>query len=159
MRVLVAEDDPISRHMLERTIRYWGHEVIPVPDGAMAWMFLNLRDLPDIALLDWEMPKIEGIDLCERIRGNPEMKDLYTIMLTSKGTDEDMLQGYQHGADDYVSKPISADDLKERLDRAVSIVGQHIGIDKRREVRFQNMKDFMGRKKASSGSPLPDGAS
>ena len=143
MKILVEEDDPVSRHMLVKTIIYWGHEVKAAGDGAMAWMLLSINKPPDIAILDWDMPKIKGIDLCEKIRRDPEISNIYLIMLTAKDSKDDMIRGYKHGVDDYLSKPVSADELRSGLNRAVEVVNMGIKIDKRRELRFQNMKRFM----------------
>ncbi len=145
MKILVAEDDPISRHMLEKTLKYWGYETICVQDGAMAMMFLYTKDHPDLALIDWEMPRLSGIKVCEKVRNDPDLKGLYIIMLTARSTKDDMMEGYGSGADDYLTKPVDSGALKESLDRAKMVEGKDLTVDQRMTIRRENVKAFLER--------------
>jgi DNA-binding response OmpR family regulator len=145
MKVLIAEDDPTSRYMLERTLGYWGYETISVCDGAMAMMFLSLEDPPDFVIMDWEMPKIKGTKVCDRMRANPDIKDLYVIMLTSRASKEDMMEGYRSGADDFITKPVSVSELKISVDKAAEITNRKIPLTSRKDIRIENINIYMQR--------------
>lgn len=115
MRVLVAEDDRVSLRILEVTLTKWGYEVVPCEDGAQAWETLQRGDPPGLALLDWMMPGMDGVDLCTRMRQSPSLSSVYTILLTARGRREDMVEGLDAGADDYVKKPFDREELRARL--------------------------------------------
>jgi phosphoserine phosphatase RsbU/P len=114
-RILIAEDHHVSRHLLERNLANWGFEVITVEDGEAALKVLEGENAPPIALLDWMMPKMDGSAVCERIRQLKDRPYVYLIMLTAKSQKEDVANGLEAGADDYVIKPFDADELRARL--------------------------------------------
>ena len=114
-RILIAEDHHVSRHLLERNLANWGFEVVTVEDGEAALKALEGENAPPIALLDWMMPKMDGSEVCTRIRQHKDRPYIYLIMLTAKSQKEDVASGLESGADDYVIKPFDADELRARL--------------------------------------------
>jgi diguanylate cyclase (GGDEF)-like protein len=120
-RILIAEDDPISRHMLQFFLVKWGYQVIVATDGIEALRILESRDAPSLAVLDWMMPGMEGPHVCKRIRENPERPYVYILLLTARNQQGDILLGLESGADDYLTKPFNAQELRARLH-----VGQRI---------------------------------
>jgi phosphoserine phosphatase RsbU/P len=115
MRLLIAEDDPISRRVLEATLIKWGYEVVVTGDGREAWEALQQENAPRLAILDWMMPHMDGLQLCEQARSNPAAESLYIILLTAKGEKADIAAGLEAGASDYVTKPFDAQELRARV--------------------------------------------
>lgn len=115
MRILIAEDDTIIRRLLEVTLSRSGYEVISACDGRQALDAISRPDAPRLAVLDWMMPEIDGIDVCRRIRANPDLPYVYILMLTAKGRKEDLVQGLDAGADDFLTKPFDPQELRSRL--------------------------------------------
>ena len=115
MRILIAEDDPLPRAILERTLKKWDHEVVLACDGAEAWQILKGEDAPKLAILDWIMPGLDGPDLCRKVRDLVRPEPTYIILLTSKQHKEDVVAGLDSGADDYVTKPFDPQELKSRI--------------------------------------------
>jgi serine/threonine protein kinase len=122
MKVLVADDDALWRKLLDQNIRRWGYEVVEAEDGLQAWKILQESTAPRIAILDWQMPELDGVEICRRIRHSLNLPFVYTIILTSRGTREDMVAGLESGADDYIVKPVDMAILRSRLTAAVRIV-------------------------------------
>jgi len=122
MKVLVADDDALWRKLLDQNIRRWGYEVMEAADGLRAWQILQESTPPRIAILDWEMPELDGVEICRRIRRSLNLPFIYTIILTGRGTQEDMVAGLESGADDYIVKPVDMAILRGRLTAAVRIV-------------------------------------
>jgi sigma-B regulation protein RsbU (phosphoserine phosphatase) len=120
MRILIAEDDMVSRRVLETTLRKWGHDPVIATDGAVAWSILRGGDAPPLAVLDWMMPGADGVELCRRVR--EAGRATYLILLTAKGTKDDMVTGLDAGADDYVVKPFNRDELRARIGGGVRVV-------------------------------------
>lgn len=123
MRALVAEDDPTTRRILESILGRWGYETIAVEDGAAAWDVLQGDDAPQLALLDWMMPQLEGIEVCRRIRRLPLGSSMYIILLTSRSEQDDIVEGLEAGANDYIVKPFAPEELRARLAVGVRVVG------------------------------------
>ncbi len=122
MKILVAEDNPLWRSVLTRNVENWGHEAVVAEDGLQAWEVLRRDDAPRLAILDWQMPGIDGIELCRRVKRNAEHPFTYVVMLTSRDAQEDMVAGLDAGADDYLTKPIEPAVLKSRIAAAERIV-------------------------------------
>lgn len=114
MRILIAEDDPVSRCFLEATLVKSGYEVTVTCDGHQAWEALE-RDTPAIAILDWMMPGIDGVEVCRRARAIQSPTPTYLILLTAKSEKGDIVQGLEAGADDYVTKPFDRQELHARI--------------------------------------------
>lgn len=126
MKILIAEDESVSRRMLEATVSKWGYEVSLACDGNEAWAKLQQPTSPPLLILDWQMPGIDGIDLCRRIRERKELSSLYVILLTSRDTKKDLVHGLEAGADDYVAKPFDPEELRARLHVGTRVIGlQH----------------------------------
>jgi signal transduction histidine kinase len=121
MRILIAEDDPISRRLLEAMLIKWGYETIACCDGGAALSQLEGDEPPEIAILDWMMPEIDGVEVCRRIRAKPVPLPVYIMLLTAKRQREDLIAGLQAGADDYLTKPFDAQELRARLQVGVRI--------------------------------------
>ncbi|HUI07791.1 MAG TPA: response regulator transcription factor [Verrucomicrobiae bacterium] len=115
MRILIAEDDAVSRRVLEATLAKWGYEVVVTTDGQQALEQLMHPDAPSLAVLDWMMPGLDGSEVCRQARQARGDRLLYLILLTAKGRKEDVVEGLTAGADDYVVKPFDRAELKARL--------------------------------------------
>jgi serine/threonine protein kinase len=122
MKVLIADDDPVWRRLLSDNVQQWGYEVLTAADGQEAWDMLQENDRPRVAILDWQMPELDGLDICRRVRASLNMPFIYTIILTGRDTREDMVAGLESGADDYLVKPVDMDILRSRLLAAARIV-------------------------------------
>jgi DNA-binding response OmpR family regulator len=118
MRILVAEDDAVTRKLLESTLGRLGLDVIAVADGNAAWNALETlkgKEAPELAVLDWMMPGLEGIQVLRRLRTTPGFELLYVILLTSRTDKEDVAYGLAAGANDYIAKPFDPSELEARV--------------------------------------------
>lgn len=122
MKLLIADDNPVWRKLMQAAVSPWGYRVVVAENGREALDALQSDDPPRLALLDWQMPEIEGVEVCRRIKQNPEAPFTYVILLTSRDREEDMIEGLDAGADDYLTKPIVAALLKSRLAAARRII-------------------------------------
>ncbi len=144
-RILLAEDSPVYRHLISGLLSEWGFDLTCVHDGAEAWNVLQQADPPTLVLLDWVLPKLDGIELCRRIRQSRQQGIYtYTVLLTSKDGKDDLLEGMRAGADDYLIKPFEHLELKARL-----LAGQRILdlqkelVDARESLRFAATYDSL----------------
>ena len=115
MRILIADDDRMSTTMLSRSLERWGFEVVVAHDGASAWGHIVGDTPPELAIIDWEMPIVDGIELCRRIREASLPSPVYAILLTSRTSRQDLVAGLEAGADDYLTKPFDPDELRARI--------------------------------------------
>lgn len=115
MRVLIAEDDPVSRRMLEITLRNWNYKVVVTENGVDALAVLESAGAPPLAILDVMMPGIDGMEVCRRIRRMPTQTPPFIILLTAKDRKEDVINGIEAGANDYLTKPFNRQELDVRL--------------------------------------------
>jgi two-component system cell cycle response regulator len=115
VRILIAEDDPVSRRVLESMLKKWGYDVETTTDGLEAWKVLQGQDPPQLAILDWMMPGMDGLQVCREVRGRANHPYCYILLLTAKGQDSDVIAGLEAGADDYLTKPLRANELRARL--------------------------------------------
>ena len=142
VHVLVAEDDASSRFRLQTALRSWGYEVTSVVDGRQAIAELSRSGGPSLAVLDWSMPEADGLEVCRAIRKRPDGEYVYAILLTSHDRDEDVIAGFDAGADDYVTKPFNAKELRARVRSGARIVKlQHQLVAAREELRERAMYD------------------
>src|SRR5438477_4209133 len=114
MKVLIADDDPVSRRLLQSYLRKWGYEVAVAADGAEAWRLFEQGEFP-VVISDWMMPELDGRELIRRIRASPRPGYVYTILLTTRSQKEDLVEGLDAGADDFVTKPFQHEELHARL--------------------------------------------
>jgi len=122
VKVLIAEDDAVSNDMLSFLLKQWGYQAVSTHDGAEAWETLQQDDPPPLAILDWLMPQLDGIEVCRRARAHPSLKRLYLIMVTSMTRSDEIVAGLQSGANDYVIKPFKAPELHARIDAGARVV-------------------------------------
>ncbi len=125
LRVLIADDSAISRVTIQHSLAHVGFTPQVAADGLAAWDLLQAQDVPTIAILDWMMPGLEGIEICQRIRQLSRQHYIYAMLLTSKSEKNEIIEGLQAGADDYMTKPLDSEELQARF-----LVAQRI-------IRFQ----------------------
>lgn len=135
MKILIAEDDPISRRLLESQLIRWNYEVVITSDGKAALETLQSEDPPSIAILDWMMPEMDGVKVCQEIRKQEKEHYTYVLLLTARGRKEDLIEGLEAGADDYVIKPFNAHELDMRIK-----AGKRI-IELEKKLRILTIKD------------------
>jgi CheY-like chemotaxis protein len=122
VRILIAEDDPLSRRLLEANLQRGGHEVVTTCDGVEALQVLSAPSGPKLAVLDWMMPNVDGVEVCRRVRERQaEIGYVYVILLTARTQKQDLVAGFEAGADDYLTKPFDPHELRSRL-----LVGERI---------------------------------
>jgi two-component system cell cycle response regulator len=115
MKILIAEDDVTSRTILTSILRKWGFDPVVTEDGDKAWRIMQKTDAPNLAILDWDMPILDGLGVCRRIRERHISNPPYLIILTAKGEKADIVKGLNSGANDYISKPYDNDELRARV--------------------------------------------
>ncbi len=131
MKILIAEDDLTSRNILAAMSKKWGFDPVTVKDGIAAWQVMQQAGAPSLAVLDWEMPGMDGISVCRRLREQDRNEPLYIILLTARQHSADIVQGLEAGADDYIAKPFDNMELQARLN-----VGKRmISLQKQRQER------------------------
>ena len=142
MKVLIAEDDPVSRRVLEGFLTKWGYELVTTEDGEEAWQALSEEEAPQLAILDWMMPRMDGLEVCRRVRERNVEPYVYILLLTAKDQKQDVVEGINAGADDYLSKPFDAGELQARLRAGRRILAlQGALISARDALRFQATHD------------------
>ena len=147
MKILIADDSIVSRHLLEATLRKWGYEVIVACDGAEAWEILQRDAAPAIAILDWVMPSLTGPEVCRRVRLQQGQEPYtYMLLLTSKSMKEDLIEGMDAGADDYITKPFDQHELQVRLRAGTRIV--KLQQELRRQAAHDPLTGVLSRSKA-----------
>lgn len=147
MKVLVADDDAVTRRLLEATLRSWGYEVSTAADGAEALRVLEDGPSPDIALLDWVMPERDGPEVCRIIRARPQTVPVYVLLLTARAGRQNIIQGFQAGADDYITKPFDLEELRARLEVGRRIVELQDSLAE----RVRQLEDALARVKQLQG--------
>lgn len=115
MKVLIVEDNLVTKRLLEISLTKWGYGIQVVGDGRAAWEALQEYESPNLIISDWIMPDMSGVELCKKIRDMGKNDYTYFILLTSKGSKEDVIEGLQSGADDFIIKPFDPDELKYRV--------------------------------------------
>lgn len=122
MKILVAEDDCTSRIILESIISKWSFQVSCAEDGAKAWTILQKDDCPPLAIIDWEMPELDGLELCRKVKALQRENPVYIILLTGRDSKSDIVTGLDAGADDYITKPFDNNELRARINVAVRLL-------------------------------------
>ncbi len=123
MRVLIADDDDSIRGMLKSMLTEWGYEVVTAEDGNKAWEVMQSQDPPRLAICDWNMPGLTGIEVIRNVRATPRHHPPYILLLTAKDKQADVLEGLEAGASDYVTKPFDYDELRARINVGAQIIG------------------------------------
>lgn len=130
LTILVAEVDMLARMVLERSVVQWGYQLVSAADGESARELLRTRSV-DICLLDWDMPKVSGIEICQWLRTNAAGQIPYVILITGSEQPEDIQAGYEAGADDYIMKPCDLKYLRRRIATVAEKLGrQELWLDK-----------------------------
>lgn len=122
MKILIAEDEFTTRMMVQVCLENWGYRVESVTNGEEAWAKLQKPDAPHIAILDWEMPLLNGVEVCRRVKEMEIENPPYVILLTGRDSKTDIVQGFDAGADDYMTKPFNHDELRARTRVAERLV-------------------------------------
>ncbi|MBA3440519.1 MAG: diguanylate cyclase [Pyrinomonadaceae bacterium] len=133
MKILIAEDDLVSRRVLQTTLVKWGHDVVVASDGDEALAALECADAPPLAILDWMMPGMDGVEVCRRARRSHSATPTYIILLTAKTEKEDVVAGLEAGADDYLTKPFVRAELHARIEVGARIIKLQKGLADRVE--------------------------
>jgi two-component system, cell cycle response regulator len=140
--ILVAEDDPVFRRLLQSRLQSWGYRVIAAEDGTRAWEHLQQPNAPDLLILDWLMPGVDGIELCRRIRATQRDRYQYILLVSGKDEKRDIVAGLEAGADDYLTKPFDIGELRARLRAGKRILTlQHELIQASEALRYQATHD------------------
>lgn len=122
MRILIAEDDDVSRKVLQLTLTAAAHEVVATKNGAEALSVLENENAPPLAILDWMMPDLDGLEVCRRVRRAPSQTPVYIILLTAKTEKTDIVAGLEAGANDYITKPFDRQELRARVKVGETVV-------------------------------------
>ncbi len=136
MKILIADDDAMSRQLLSGLVTEWGHEPVTAENGEEAWQILTEQKLQFI-IVDWMMPRLTGVNLCERIRASELDQYIYIILLTSRKDADEIVTGLNAGADDYVTKPFDARELEVRLNVGIRV----LDLERRLEERARQAEE------------------
>ncbi|MFQ5767995.1 MAG: response regulator transcription factor [Acidobacteriota bacterium] len=139
MQILIAEDDSVSRFMVEKVLKTAGHQTQAVIDGHQAWEILEQPGAPRLLVLDWMMPGVDGPEICRRLRAREGAGYSYVILLTAKTHREDVVAGLEAGADDFISKPFERQELLSRVRAGMRI----LELEDRLELRVKELKDAL----------------
>lgn len=142
MKILIADDDPLSLKLMERTLQNYGYEPITAKNGREAAQVLSSPGGPRLALIDWMMPELDGPGVCREVRSQQENPYVYMLLLTSKQSNEDVVMGLEAGADDYLTKPCHPAELKARLHTGRRVLQlEDKLVEAREEMRFKATHD------------------
>ena len=147
VRVLIAEDDPVSRHILQATLHKWGYEVVVCTDGTEAWQVLQGDAAPHVLILDWMMPGMDGVQICRKVREVPQPSPAYIILLTARERSQDIVAGLQAGADDYLTKPFDREELHARMQAGLRILELQSNLAE----RVKELEDALSRVRTLQG--------
>jgi len=144
MRILIADDDPVSCSLLDRLLNKWGYEVIAARNGTDAWEVLQADPAPRVALLDWMMPGIDGVEICRRVRARSSQPYVYIMLLTANDKVGNLVEGLESGADDYLTKPFHPQELRARLRVGLRMLDLETNLVEAREnLRFKASHDAL----------------
>jgi len=147
MRVLIAEDDVTSHRILRAVLNRWGYEVVSTRNGRQAWQALQDAGSPRLAILDWMMPEMDGVEIVRKIRKRSESKTMYVILLTAKDRREDIVSGLEAGADDCIIKPFDREELRARVQVGRRVVELQGAL----EERIRELQDALDQIKTLKG--------
>jgi len=147
MRALVADDEPITVAILASSLERWKIEVAVANDGGAAWDLLTTGDAPSLAIIDWMMPTVDGLDLCRRIRYAPARAHMYVIRLTGRDDPRDVVAGLEAGADDYIVKPFDPDELRARVQVGLRV----LALQEKLADRVHELQEALARVKRLQG--------
>ena len=145
MRILLAEDSKVYQHLISSCLKEWGFDFVVAQNGSAAWEMVGSAWAPTVAILDWVLPGISGLELCQRLRARTQDEGyVYTIVLTAKNQRQDLLAAMEAGADDYLAKPFDPAELKARLlaGRRIILLQKEL-IAARESLRFAAAHDFL----------------
>jgi phosphoserine phosphatase RsbU/P len=146
-KILIAEDDEPTLTFLEHALRKWDYEPVLARDGHAAWELLIAEGAPRIALLDWLMPGMTGVEICERARKHPRIRTDYLVLISSRGELTDVIEGLEAGADDLLPKPFDMNELLARIHAGVRVVGLQNALS----ARVQELEEALARVKYLQG--------
>ena len=144
MRILIADDDPVSCRLLDRLLHKWGYDVTAAHDGMEAWEVLQAERAPRVALLDWMMPGMDGLEVCRRVRARSSQPYVYIMLLTANDKVGNVVEGLESGADDYLTKPFHPQELRARLRVGLRMLELESSLVEAREnLRFKASHDAL----------------
>jgi diguanylate cyclase (GGDEF)-like protein len=144
LKALIAEDNPGFRLAVERLLKKWGYDVVTAANGVEAWEILRKDDPPRLAILDWMMPALDGVEVCRRVREQNREPYIYILLLTAKDTAEELIEGMEAGADEYLRKPVNTQELRVRLRAGRRIIDLQEELVRARELlRKQATRDSL----------------
>ncbi len=141
-KVIIAEDDPVSREILASLLRKWGYQVLASADGREAMEALRAQTEPVLAILDWMMPGMEGVEICRRVR--EISKSVYILLVTARAGKEQIVEGLRAGADDYLTKPFDKEELRARLSVGARILDLQTALS----ARVRELEETMAENRA-----------
>jgi DNA-binding response OmpR family regulator len=147
VRALVADDDRVTAEILSRTLKRWEFDVTVVGNGAAAWDALRAATAPTLAILDWMMPELDGPEVCRRVRRELPLANMYLMLLTARESRGDLVAGLDAGADDYITKPFDAEELRARVQVGVRVLTLQKSLAERVEelqAALSNVKQLRG---------------
>jgi len=147
MRALIADDDRTTTTILARALSRWNLDVTVAHDGATAWQALCADEGPSLAILDWMMPSIDGIEICRRVRQDPDRAHMYVMLLTARDTRADLVAGLDAGADDYLVKPFDTEELRARVHVGIRV----LTLQERLAERVAQLQDALSKVKQLNG--------
>ncbi|MCZ6875997.1 MAG: response regulator transcription factor [bacterium] len=147
MKILIADDDAVTRRTLEALMNKWGYTVLVCSDGAAAYEKLQAEEGPILAILDWMMPFLDGLQVCDKLKQTPRREPTYVILLTAKERGKDIVAGLQAGADDYVTKPFDREELLARVQVGIRVVDLQLNI----AARVSELEDALVRVRQLGG--------
>ena len=144
MKILIADDEPLSRRVLQGLLSKWGYEVVCAEDGSAAWQILQSPQAPRIALLDWMMPGLNGVDVCRELRNQHPEPYTYILLISAMDAKDKIVEGLESGADDYLTKPFHPQELKARLRVGIRLLElEDTLIHAREAMRFKATHDLL----------------
>ncbi|MCC5850768.1 MAG: response regulator [Verrucomicrobia bacterium] len=147
MRILIADDDNTSRAVLGAVLRKIGHDLVETSNGAQAWEVLKKPDAPRLAVLDWMMPEMDGIEVVRKVRANPAGEPIHLIMLTAKAEKQDIVAGLEAGANDFLSKPFDPGELRARIEVGCQLINTRLAL----EQKVEELQEALGQIKTLRG--------